>query len=191
MGNRHHAGIVLDYQAGGMLVLALPHTQQGVSLVELMIGLVIAGILLGIGAPALSVWIQNGKIRAAAESIQNGLQLTRAEAVRRNSYVRFSLSGTSNVNSYWTVGCFPVDPLSCPDTTIESHSANEGTSSTIVNSNVASVTFNGLGRTTAGGATINVTNSTGGSALRVVVSSFGQVRMCDPAYSYATNPKGC
>ena len=61
---------------------------------ELLIGIAIIGILLALAAPNFAVWIQNSKIRTAAESIQNGLQLARAEAVRRNAQVRFQLTTT-------------------------------------------------------------------------------------------------
>jgi type IV fimbrial biogenesis protein FimT len=170
--------------------------QQGVSMIELMVGLVIVAILLGIGAPSLGIWIQNGKIRTATEAIQNGLQLARSEAIHRNTSVQFALSGTANVDSSWTIGCVtPVADLNgdgvddCP-ANIQSHAGAEGTTNTKVNADVAGVAFSALGR--AGSSmTINVTNAAGGSPLRIVVSTGGLIRMCDPSLVYPANPKGC
>ena len=63
--------------------------------------------------------------------------------------------------------------------------------------------FNGLGRvspTPAGTITYDVGNPSGGTCraaggtmrcLRVEVSPTGQVRMCDPSLTSATDPQGC
>ena len=55
------------------------------------------GILFIMGVPSFKSWIQNTQIRTATEAIQNGLELARAEAVRRNTQVRFQL--TSSVDN--------------------------------------------------------------------------------------------
>jgi type IV fimbrial biogenesis protein FimT len=65
---------------------------RGFSLVELIVGMAILGVLLAIAMPAFSNWLRNARVRTAAESVQNGLQLARAEAVRRNTTVAFSSS---------------------------------------------------------------------------------------------------
>ncbi|WP_287655570.1 GspH/FimT family pseudopilin, partial [Accumulibacter sp.] len=67
---------------------------RGFSLVELLVGMAILGVLLAIAMPAFSNWLRNARVRTAAESVQNGLQLARAEAVRRNTSVRFQLVTT-------------------------------------------------------------------------------------------------
>ena len=69
--------------------------QAGMTLIELMIGIVLLAILLALGAPTFFRWTQNSQIRNAAEAIQNGLTLARAEAVRRNTTVRFQLVTTT------------------------------------------------------------------------------------------------
>jgi type IV fimbrial biogenesis protein FimT len=75
-------------------MLNLRHSQLGVTLVELMIGLVIVGILFAMGAPAYSTWIKSQKVRAGAESILNGIQLARSTAVNNNAPARFNLCDT-------------------------------------------------------------------------------------------------
>ncbi|MBK7423660.1 MAG: GspH/FimT family pseudopilin [Propionivibrio sp.] len=72
-------------------------------MIELLIGVAVLGILLALGASSFRVWIGNMRIRTTAEAIQNGLQLARGEAVRRNALVRFQL-----VNDL-TAGCADID----------------------------------------------------------------------------------
>lgn len=196
------------------------HSQSGVTAVELMIGLVIAAILLAIGAPSLGDWIQNTRIHTSAESIVNGLQLARAEAVRRNAQVQFALVGT---DTGWTVGCVVPDGTNCP-AAIQSRTSAEGSTQGMLAvplewdpvTNAAPGTavfsgtliFNGLGRimatTLAAGnyALIDISKPNADSSiddcqpagrlrcLRIVVSSGGQTRMCNPALP-ASNPQGC
>ena len=69
--------------------------QAGMTLIELMIGIVVLGILLALGVPTFSRWTQSSQIRNAAEAIHNGLMLARAEAVRRNTTVRFQFVTTT------------------------------------------------------------------------------------------------
>jgi type IV fimbrial biogenesis protein FimT len=182
--------------------------QRGVSLVEVMIGLVIVGILLVAGVPNFSTFLQNSQIRNAAEAIQNGLTLARVEAVRRNTNVQFILDTASYA---WSVQC-EAPSASCPGTgfdpsSIQTRPAAEGSTNATVAVAPATATtlsFNGLGKVTAATlaagatATFGVTNSTGGACaptgpmrcLNVVVTPGGQIRMCDPALT-STDPQAC
>jgi type IV fimbrial biogenesis protein FimT len=74
------------------------YSETGFSLIELLIGITIMGILLIMGLPSFKSLIQNAQIHTATDAIQNGLELARAEAVRRNNLVRFQLT-TSVDNS--------------------------------------------------------------------------------------------
>jgi len=66
----------------------------GFTLIEILVVVAVLGIVLMIGLPNMSAWLQNTQIRNAAESASAGLQLARAEALRRNAAVRFSLVDT-------------------------------------------------------------------------------------------------
>lgn len=176
-------------------------SQIGFTLVELLIGIVIIGILLATGAPSFRDWIQNSQIRNAAEAILDGLQLAKAEAVRLNAPVEFVLGGA---DSSWDVGC-QTSGVACPES-IQSRSGAEGSTNAVVTATQSTIAFGGLGRlvpvppqTTvpAGDFTFAVTNPTGGTCvaaagdmrcLNVVVSAGGQIRMCDPAFSRTANP---
>jgi type IV fimbrial biogenesis protein FimT len=191
-------------------------TQQGVSLIEIMIGLAIVALLLVAGVPSFATFLQNTQIRNAAEAIQNGLSLARVEAVRRNTNVRFVLGSGSS----WSIECETAvadldgDGIAdCPGTapsattpsSIQARVTGEGSTNAVVTASAATLSFNGLGKVTTATlaanatATFAVTNPVVGGAcfatgpmrcLNVVVTPGGQVRMCDPALSSA-DPQAC
>lgn len=140
---------------------------RGVSLIELLVGITILGIAVAIGAPAFTEWISNSQIRSTAESVQNGLQLARAEAVRRNTSVQFQLTTTLD-NTCTTAAAGPnwVVSISSATTPVASHCGDDisDTSSSMLIQKGAPVTanasakiaasqpafgFNGLGRIVA------------------------------------------
>ena len=86
----------------------------GVSLIESMITIAILGLLVALAMPAIGDWLLNTRLRNAAESIQNGLQMARAEAVRCNVPVEFVLDPA--YDSSWTIQfAFPALPTPCRD----------------------------------------------------------------------------
>jgi len=65
--------------------------QAGFSIIEIAVTLVVFGMLMATAVPSMSAWMRNAKLRNQAESVQNGLQQARNEAVRRNRPVSFYL----------------------------------------------------------------------------------------------------
>ena len=188
---------------------------RGFSLIELMITLAVLGMLLAIGLPNMGTWLQNTQIRNAAESINSGLQFARAEAVKRNTTVRFQLVSDmtntcqlSTSGKNWVVS-LDATTANCdvePSDTVlprilQKRASSEGSpNAQITATGGTSVLFNGLGRATTGSLTqIDVRNLANGACktptgnepmrcLRIQVSTGGQVRMCDPGVSSATDP---
>lgn len=177
---------------------------RGFTLIELMITLVIMALLLGFGVPAFTEWMQNSQIRTHAESTLAGLQRARMEAVRRNRAVQFLFTSTSpeptNINAlvpnpngpHWVVRVFQTGGVYNADDFIESRSRAEGSANVTVNANQASLVFNGQGRLTGGGVTIDFgsTSAAATRPLRITVNAGGQVRLCDPALP-AGNVQAC
>ncbi len=63
-------------------------------MIELVIGMALLAVLLGLGAPAMGTYLQNSKLASAAASYYNGLQMARTEAIRRNVRTEFVLTDT-------------------------------------------------------------------------------------------------
>ena len=68
--------------------------QRGFTLVELLVGLTLLAVLLGLGVPAMGTYLQNSKLASAAASYYSGLQIARTEAIRRNVRTEFVLTDT-------------------------------------------------------------------------------------------------
>lgn len=147
--------------------------QHGVSLIEVIVVLVIFGVLLAAAVPQASEWMRNLKVRNAAESIKNGLDLARMEALKRNSTVGFWMvedssskvptnsCAVSSSSSAWVVsvsnpgGECGADPsLTAAPQLVQRSTAAE---------NAANVTVSAL---SAGGAAAN----------RVIFNGLGQVQ---------------
>ncbi|MEZ0210248.1 MAG: Tfp pilus assembly protein FimT/FimU, partial [Methylophilus sp.] len=65
--------------------------QQGFSLIELVVTVVVLMTVSVFAIPAFQTSIGNSQIRTVTESIKNGLQQARVEAIKRNARIRFTL----------------------------------------------------------------------------------------------------
>lgn len=175
------------------LVLAV-RNQGGFSLVELVMAAIVLGILVSVAAPAYTKFIANSQIRTTAESINNGILTARAEAIKRNAPVKF----TVNADTSWQVGCVTVDASTCP-AVIQLKPAKEGATGainlTITGAN--NITFTSLGTvsTTPGQLQSVEIDHSGMSAaetreLRVVLNG-SSVKMCDPNIAATTDTRHC
>lgn len=174
--------------------LARNHMQLGFSMVELAVVMAIIGVVSLIAAPAFKDMIGNAQIRSVAESFRNGLQLARAEAVKRNQVINFVL----NADNSWRVGCQTVT-ADCP-ATITEKPPKEGSSSNIVVTKVGGTTaqFTSFGTTAAvaGQLTqIDIDNSdlsaTEVKKLRIVIGVGGGAKMCEPAITTVGDSRKC
>ena len=170
--------------------------QRGVTLAEMLIGIAILGILMAVGLPSYRGWIQNTQIRTAAESVLNGMQLARNEAVRRNLNVQLVLGAQSS----WTI--------SVPSTAeqIQTRAYGAGSKNVTVTKTpgaATTITFSSLGRVVANAdASASITqldfdvpttilSAAESRDLRIVVGAGGNVRMCDPNVTVVTDTRYC
>ena len=182
--------------------------QVGVSLVEVLIVFVVVAALAAAGVPAFQEWIANARIRATSDNILNGLQLARAEAIKRNRYVDFRLDAGVDSAGGWRVVSAP-DNAMCPvvdapaaGDVLQRRSPQDAASKLKVtaqdelNADALSVTFTPMGMVTRGCGssftTLEVTSEAISTPrlLRVTVGMTGGMRMCEPSRP-ATDPRAC
>ena len=168
---------------------------SGFGLIELMVAVAILGIVLTFALPSYRAWIQNTKVRTVAESIQNGVQKARSEALMRNTPVQFTLGA----NSAWTVQC--VNAATCPDLAggvVETRSSEEGDTSTVTITptpgGATDVVFTNLGiksTTVANQLTqVDVAVANADRNLTITIGAGGNVRVCDPNAG-TSDPRRC
>jgi type IV fimbrial biogenesis protein FimT len=165
----------------------------GFTLIELLTVVTILSIMLFLALPNFNVWLQNTQIRTAGEAILNGLQLARAEAVRRNVNVELRM----DLSSGWTARL--------PDTgeVIQTRLAGEGSSAalvTITPLGANTVTFNSLGTIAANANGSNPVSefkidsislaATDSRELCILIRTGGNIRMCDPQVA-STDTRSC
>jgi type IV fimbrial biogenesis protein FimT len=182
--------------------------------------------------PQFTQTLQNGQMKTASENMATGLNLARAEALRRNMPVSFYLVSDltnacvlSSTGNNWVValanptglcGVAPVDstdataPTAADPKIVQKFSGVQSGANARVFGFLAdgittsnSATFNGLGRVTGANplAWLDFKNSTGACesdatpgpmrCLRILLSTGGQARVCDPKVTSVTDPRKC
>jgi len=168
---------------------------SGFTLVELLVTIGVFALLAALAVPTMRSVVENSHLRAAGQSLQNGLAMARAEAVRLNTQVEFVLSGTG-----WSVQRVSDGSL------LQQASGKElatGVTITPTPNGSTRITFDSFGRRLAlnpSDATGTITQidvvatnpsgSPGYKPLRIQVTSGGLARLCEPAVA-ATEPKAC
>lgn len=150
--------------------------QRGFTILELMIGVALLGLLMMLAFPTFTTMAQNARLRGTAESILAGLQGARAEALKRNQTAEFLLMaevpdednfgafGANSTGPHWAVRI--LDTANLPVAFHEGRSALEGSGvsntadlyARINASNLpagTAIRFDSLGRTNVG--TVNAT----------------------------------
>ena len=194
--------------------------QRGVSMIEIAITMALAAILLFAVAPEVTSMLANSRIRSTAESLQQGLQQARNEALRRNREVTFWLTtpnaaGTldnscalSSTAAGWVVslndpaGKCAVASSSSVDPMLVEKSVGGGLSSGVTlnalqtdNATAATrVVFDGFGRvaTATSIARVDLENANSNfRPLRIQITRGGGVRLCEPRVSDTSDPRRC
>jgi len=179
------------------LLLMRKACARGFTIIEVLITIMVLGFLIMMAAPTFGEFLQNQQLRAAAEAALNGVQVARAEAIRRNLLVQVSFGpGTG-----WTVS------EAAAGTAIQTRAHEEGSANaalTVTPAGATKITFTPLGGVTANAdgtpviTRLDVDNPGGGACqptgamrcMRLVISGGGTVKMCDPQAT-APDPRSC
>lgn len=176
-----------------MLSGSLAARPRGFTLVELMTALGISAILVAIAVPTMRSFIENSRIRAASESLQNGLALARNEAVRRNERIEFVAQDTG-----WVVR---VPGSVTPLQQASGREGRTGLTLSMTPDDADRITFDSFGRSIAnadGSASLtqvdiestNPPSSGNYKPLRIQIQATGAARLCNPAVATG-NPAVC
>lgn len=158
---------------------------RGFSLIEVLVTIAVLAIIVSVGLPSFLDMLGKQRLKGAAEAIYSDLQLTRMEAIKRNTNVFLSFQGSGT--EAW---CYAMSAgAACDCTTAGSCQVEAGVNSRVVDGgNFDGVTltenftadatlFNPDRGTTNRSGTVRVSLADGRS-IDVVLTTLGRVRIC-------------
>ncbi|MCF8149841.1 MAG: GspH/FimT family pseudopilin [Burkholderiaceae bacterium] len=193
----------------------LSTNERGFSLVEAMIVVAIMAILLALALPMTASYMDNSRVRNAAEVFVSSVMTAKAEAAQRNTRVEIVLLADTTAAGLTTAGISAAKgwAIRTFDQTVHIEGVDlvegsGGTSSPVTVTAVDQdggaldgVVFGSLGGTTlAKRADFNFTHDTGGNCiaaagpircLRVTVTTTGRVKLCDPSIADLSDTRSC
>jgi type IV fimbrial biogenesis protein FimT len=159
---------------------------RGFTLIELLTVMAIVAIVAAFAVPSMQQQLASFRVRAAADGIVSGLNLARAEAVRRNSPVALTLAAGG---SGWSVSRVS------PSAVIRSRGGGESGIDVASNTTSRTVTFLPTGLVDVSTARLEqatVSSQISGASTRQInILGGGLVRMCDPSVVTANDPRAC
>ena len=183
--------------------------RQGFTLIEMLVAVTVLGLMLMATMPSATSWVRNLRLRALSESVLSGLQLARAEAVRRNTLVSFWLVNQSDpsvmdnsctlssTGTAWVVSldnpagkCDVATSNTTTPRIVASRGAAQGAANSLrvrayqIDGSTAAnaVTFNGFGRTT--------TRITGTAAVALIKVDYASAADGDRPLWILISPSG-
>jgi len=193
----------LDHTGGLLLTVSAKcrsgFSARGFTIIEMMVTVSIFAILVALTVPTMRVWIANTKVRAVADSLQNGLRLAQSESIRLSRQVVFALTNNSSPTAgfavaasapYWAIQTVPLMTGETPTLLASGVLKSAGSTVTIVaNSGQTALCFNSLGRLVSNltpgpsGATCATPSSSGTAAGGTAINT-------QPMFTYNVSMTG-
>ena len=151
------------------------HGQRGLSLVELLVGLVVLSVLVSVAAPSFSRMVAEQRLRQVGSELRISLATARSEAVKRNEAVSLIKQGSD-----WSTGwCIEAGKTSnCSAQPIQQFNVASDQITVLKDGAAAGteINFNAWGRVTSCPEFLLSTTAAGNAcALCLVVTTDGRV----------------
>ena len=151
------------------------HRQRGLSLVELLVGLVVLSVLVSVAAPSFSRMVAEQRLRQVGSELRISLATARSEAVKRNEAVSLIKQGSD-----WSTGwCIEAGKTSnCSAQPIQQFNVASDQITVLKDGATAGteINFNAWGRVTSCPEFLLSTTAAGSAcALCLVVTTDGRV----------------
>ena len=76
------------------------HRLRGLTMVELMVGLVVIGVIMMLAVPSVKRMMENQRLRSVTYQLVTDIQLARAEAATRGEWARVAFRNNTDVTCY-------------------------------------------------------------------------------------------
>lgn len=177
-----------------------PRACRGLTLIELMAGLAILSLLLGLGAPSWVDHLERRRLEGGLQRLRSELQLLRQDALARQQTLRLGFVDSPGLGSCTVSHTGAGGACSCNAAT-GSTSCNAGAEvlrsqhwpagdRIRLSSNVASLAVSPLLGTVSPTATLRLSDSRG-RELRAVLNVMGRVRSCTVGHPSLPGQPSC
>ncbi len=171
-----------------MMPLRVPKgfTQEGFTLVELMVAIAIFAILATMAVPSFNSFIDKYRVKRAADTLSAFMINTKSEAIKRNATVR-AVFQSAGAGATWCAGMTTANTCDC---TVASSCQIDSADRLVRSSDYKDIlltspndeamfSFSPLrGTVNSGNAQVQ---SAGGLQVRVIISGTSRIRLCSPS----------
>jgi type IV fimbrial biogenesis protein FimT len=144
--------------------------QAGLTLIELLIGMVVMAVLLAIAVPSFQTLRHQNTVRSAGMVIYADLQLARSEAIKRNKDITVCFSGSGTTSWSYQI----KNSTDCTGSVIDEAKSMDYPAITLTFP-YTELTFTPR-RNTLDSGTILASN--GAQKMKIITSSYGRIRTC-------------
>ena len=164
------------------------HTTRGFTFVEMVVTLAILAIILAIAAPSFNSFLDQYRVKRAADTFSAVLINSKSEAIKRNKKIRTVITGGG---ATWCAGVTEEDTCDCTLTSGTNACQIDGANRVIRSTSFTGVKLIGPATshifrftpqrgTVEGNETVEL-ESANGSKVHVIVSPYGRIKLCSPS----------